>query len=182
MTRPVLPRSMAKATGEVGFLLALWLGAALCVAAWTGAASLARAEEPDAAPRVALQIHFVEELSFGRVVSEFGRGGAVVIDPDSNRKRLQGGAVDLSGPYGRAVLRVTGEPRARFVITLPPEVKLTGKGGGAVLTDITASPTLVGQLGPDGSAMIYLGATLRMRPGQPAGAYNGKFDIFVDYQ
>ena len=169
---------MARAAGQVGFLLAFLLGAAL----WTGASSLARAEEPEDAPRVALQIHFVEELSFGRVVSEFGRGGAVVIDPESNRKRLQGGAVDLSGPYGRAVLRVTGEPRARFVITLPPEVKLAGKGGGAVLTDITASPTLVGQLGPDGSAMIYLGATLRMRPGQPAGAYNGKFDIFVDYQ
>ena len=178
MTRPVLARSMAKAAGQVGFLLAFLLGAAL----WTGASSLARADEPEDAPRAPLEISFVEELSFGRVVSEFGRGGSVVIDPDSNRKRLRGGAVDLSGPYGRAVLRVTGEPRARFVITLPPEVKLTGKGGGAVLTDLTASPTLVGQLGPDGSAMIYLGATLRMRPGQPAGNYNGKFDIFVDYQ
>ncbi len=166
----------------------IWTVRALVAVAALGtvACSLAQAAEPNAdgegEPRVPLQIQYLEELSFGRVVSDFGGHGAVVVDPDSNRKLIRGGAIDLGGHHGRGVIRVMGEPSAQFVITLPAEVKLSGKRGSTVVTDLTASPTLIGQIGPDGTALVYIGATMRMRAGQPSGGYKGKFDIFVDYR
>lgn len=160
-----------------GVVLALGLLAGLTMAAMA-ARSVAGTARP-------LTIEQVEELDFGRIAGDVALPGEVVIDPVSGQKTLSGGVVDLGGSHSRATFEISGEAGAEFVITLPGEREIKGQDteapGRVVLTDFASSPSRSGVLGPDGRATVYVGATLKMKPGQPGGHYRGPLDIFVDY-
>ena len=133
-----------------------------------------------------LAVEQLEELAFGRITSDPSASGAVLIDPVTGSKKLLGGAVDLGGEHSRAEFLITGEPDARFVITLPDERKIksegTGGAGTATVTDFESHPERTAALGRDGRATVYLGATLKFKPGQPAGKYQSPLDILVEYE
>ncbi len=133
-----------------------------------------------------LNVEQLEELAFGRITSDPSASGAVLIDPVSGNKTLLGGAVDLGGEHSRAEFLITGEPEARFVITLPDQRKIKSEGSGgpgtATVTDFASHPERSAALGRNGRATVYLGATLKFKPGQPAGKYQSALDILVEYE
>ncbi len=174
----LLPRRWAVVGVPAGIMLAL---AALVV----GTASLAAARAEESASRVLrpLSVEQLEELAFGRIAGDPSLPGEVVIEAETGRKSVRGAVVDLGGYHGRAEFEIRGEPNAQFIITLPPEHAMTSKDGGttARVIDFTSSPSKTGALGPDGRATVFVGATLRLRPGQPGGGYRGPLDLFADY-
>ena len=85
--------------------------------------------------------------------------------------------------HGRGEFEITGEPNTRFVITLPKEVDVQNPTGKQItLSHFTVHPDKVGILGPEGKAVIQVGATLNLGPGRE-GRIEGRraVDIFVDY-
>ena len=170
-----------------GLLLSLLL-AALALAALvlappgTGPAQAAGDDEK----KRPLTVEQLEDLAFGDMTGDPHAGGSVTIDPVSGVKTVLGSTFDMGGEHGRAEFLIAGEPGARFVIVLPGAHGIDGKGkggkGSATVTDFTSHPSDIGALGPDGRAIVYVGATFKFGPGQPSGDYSGPLDIFVDYE
>ena len=128
-----------------------------------------------------LKVGFMEDLNFGAVSSDPSFSGKVVINPATGMKEVYG-AYDLGGSYSRGELKISGAPLAKFLLTLPKKVVLRGKGGVAIkLTEFKAHPSTTGVLGPDGQAIVYLGATLTLQANQRGIKSSGNIHIFVDY-
>lgn len=140
------------------------------------------ADADEAAPRAPLTVELIEDLRFGKVVADPVRNGEVLVDAVSGRKLVRGGVYDFGGSHSRAEIRLSGEPDARYVVLVPDTVSLSGRGGQAVLTDIVVSPDRVGRLGPDGRAIVYVGATLTVRPALAGSSFGGTFQILADYE
>ncbi len=135
-------------------------------------------------PRLPLEVTTITELRFGRNTTDGVRPGQIVIEADTGRKKVLGGAIDLGGDSNRARHEINGEPNAGFVIILPKEVQLSASGGDAcgVLTNFTSSPAKVGRLGPDGKATVYVGATLRFAPTTRTKNCKASFNFVVEYR
>lgn len=134
-----------------------------------------------------ISIRNLQKLNFGQVVSESLLAGSVTIDPTNGNKTVEGGVRNLGGSVTRAAFEVTGDPDTAFLITLPTEVQIRAKIGGAIqlvkLTDFTVwtSPAGVNSTGPDGKAQLFVGAEASLGAGQAGAPYNSTFEIFVDY-
>jgi len=169
------------AVRPVGIIVAA-LTALMAAAASPGPAYAADDTDKTLRP---LNVERVEELAFGRIVGDERLPGQVVIDAVTGQKTVQGAAVDLGGEHRRAEYLVLGAPGHSFVITLPDEHSIEGKGKGgkdtALVKDFTSHPADVGRLGPDGRTTVYVGATFHLKPGQKGGDYQGPLDIFVSY-
>ena len=165
-----------------GLLLTLLL-AAVALAGPTASPGLAQDAEDATQNRRPVTVEQIADLAFGRFVPDLGVPGAVVIDAVTGHKTVEGGVTDFGGEHGRAEFLVRGEPGARVVITLPSEQSAkTGDESGAIgLSDLASHPAGIAVWGPDGTLIIYLGARLNVRPGQPSGKYLGSLDSFVDY-
>lgn len=126
----------------------------------------------------------LEGLTFGTIAPLAGDArGTVVIDPVSGRKRVHGGLIDLGGRDGPSLFEIRGRPNARFVILLPDEVRLAGRGAGAIrLHRFTSSPPRVGRLDRHGRARVRVGATLSVPPRQRPRRYRGRFELIVHYE
>lgn len=128
----------------------------------------------------------LEPLNFGRVVGDSLIGGTVIINASNGIKTVSGGLTEIIGGHSRGEFEVTGDPSQGFSITLPTEVITAGKAGtGGVqtlrLTDFTSSPSGTGVTGPDGKAVVFIGATATLIPGQPGAIYNHAASVIVDY-
>ncbi len=128
------------------------------------------------------------DLRFG-TVAVASSGGTVVIDPATGFRTFSGGAFDLGGTGLRAEFSVRGEPGTEFTIDIVPNGNtLVRKGGQTVgISLFKSSPpstgeigSATGEIGSDGKAKVFVGATLTVAPFQPPGKYRGLFDIIVD--
>ena len=135
-----------------------------------------------AAQQEPLTVTRLVHLEFGRILSDPLLDGAVVINPETGLRTLSGGALALGEGHSRAEYVIRGKGQRKFIITLPAgEVWLSTNIGTVKLTNFTSFPSATGRIGPDGTATVYVGATLTVGANQSAGYYSVSFPIFVDY-
>jgi hypothetical protein len=140
---------------------------------------IARAADPPAPRPITGQ--FMDTLEFGRVVASHDGGGVVTLHATSPARDFHGAADGAGGYYGRARLKLRGEPGASFVIILPQEVPFAGVGGGVTLRDLRSIPADSWVFGADGTAEVLIGASLAFGPGTAGGHYRAGFDVMVEY-
>lgn len=189
-------------------LLVCWMaiaGLAVTYPAWAQTTNPAPAPGDTGTKKPAikkLQIRPVDDLRFGRFIADNLLGGQIIIDPVTGNKKMVG-AFNAGGDHSRAEYQITGEPNKKFVVTLPAhgfnlDAKQTGpqverfsvyivNSGSPVTNDNTQGihpgprQTVIGQLGPDGRATLFVGGTLVARPKLGSKTFNRSTDIFVDY-
>lgn len=145
------------------------------------ALALACAASPiaHAAPRP-IRVTVVDSLDLGRVVAG-ARGSSVTLDPETQALRAVGGSGTAGGISRAARFRLRGEPGARFVVSVPSQVRLTGLGGSVVLRDLQLAPGRTGTFDADGRADLVVGGTLESGGAVAGGGYHGSIDVLVDY-
>lgn len=136
----------------------------------------------DGQPQRPLNIEVVQDLQFGRIGGT--AGGRVIVDSATGRHRLSAAVHDLGGPAGPATFIVTGEPGRAFKLILPGDRSVHGTGdhrNEALLGRFESTPSAGGVIGPDGRAVITLGATLELGTGQTADTYGASIALEVRY-
>lgn len=172
-----------KAIARISAVLAVAPAALLAAGLVAAPVANLLAQTQDGGKKRPITVEQIEELAFGRLINDALVPGETVIEAGNGRKVVRGGMAGLSGDHARAQFLVRGQAKARVVINLPQELPLQGKGGAkVVLTDFTSSPSGTGLLGPDGTLIVYVGATIKVKGGRPQGKYRADLDIFVGYQ
>ena len=117
-------------------------------------------------------------LSFGQVTSSLAGGGTVVVPNDPNTApSLTGTALsNLSGATtGHFTVQSTALPTTAITI---PSISLTSPGNPSM--NVSFDPRV--SLPASGTtADIYVGGTLTVAQGQPAGTYTGNFTMTITY-
>lgn len=146
---------------------------------------------------IKLKVATLTKMYFGKMAASMKGETIVVINPNTGQRVIHQG-FDVGGKYSPGVFELTGKPTKLFVVTLPDEIVLAGTtpGGWPHVTYFTGylpdQPTnnrwikregrrLVGQFGRDGKAMLIIGGTYHMVPGQQKELYGAPFPMFVDY-
>lgn len=149
----------------------------LAAGLWAAHSADSAATEPRQRP---LTIEIVRHLQFGRVGAT--AGGQVTVDSATGRRRWSGAVHDLGGPAGPATFIVSGEPGRAFRLILPADRLVSGKTGTqAFLGRFESTPSASGVIGPDGRAVITLGATLELGAAQTADTYAATIALEVRY-
>lgn len=119
------------------------------------------------------------DLNFGQVV--FGAGaGTVAVATNGNRSKTGSGILGNGGGTA-ASFDVTGEGTNTFSITYPTsDVTLLSGTDELIVNTFVISPTSPGTL-VAGAKTVLVGATLNSLGSQPAGTYEGTFDVSVAY-
>lgn len=130
--------------------------------------------------RLPIRIEVEAALDFSRIARTGGEG-AVSLDPVSGTRSVTGGVVDLGGMGLSGSVRVTGEPLAPVLVTLPNRVQLRSTNGELaevvdIRSDLQGSP----RLDMDGNLRFSFGGRLILR-GNGAGVFRGNIPISVDY-
>lgn len=133
-----------------------------------------------AAAVVGINLTANSNLGFGQAVATV-TPGAVTVSPEGVRT-VSGGVV-LGNGFGAsaASFTVTGEPNVNYSITLPSSGVLTGAGSSMSVDEFTSSPDGSGNLGPGGTQVVTLGATLHVGAPQLSAAYSGTYFVTVSY-
>jgi hypothetical protein len=129
----------------------------------------------------------VDDLNFGNLAVTT-TPGTVTLDP-SGARTITGGVTlpSNSGTVTPAEFIVTGVPLYTYSITLPSSailVNTVGSGGETLLVDtFTSNPEPTGQLGPNGSQTLNVGATVHLSAYQVYGVYVSvpSFNVTVNY-
>lgn len=127
------------------------------------------------------------DLRFGNIVPSSALG-TVIVTPAGARSRAGGATFipSLPGIFSSAQFTVYGQANAAFTITVPANniVVLTKSGG----TDMKVrafkhnlTSTSSRKIGPGGSKVFTVGATLNVNANQNPGMYTGTFNITVAY-
>lgn len=157
-------------------LLALAFGSATARAGTTAA----RAKTVIMAP---LTLTSTSPLAFGDLAAG-ATAGTIVVSPQGARTRT-GGATLLGGTVGSAGFIGTSTRNANMIVrVVTTAVILTRSGGGATMRVINFTLGS-SQVQPNSGGLAYefrLGGTLQVGAAQPDGAYEGSFDVTVDYQ
>lgn len=128
----------------------------------------------------------VQDLSFGAFVA--GTGGTVTISPQGARSGSGDITLMAGGQFSQgsaASFDLSGSSNATYQVALPSDgsVTLTGSQGGSMsLSAFTSAPSGSGQLNPQGSQTLYVGATLAVGSNQAAGSYSGSFSVTAVFQ
>ena len=124
------------------------------------------------------------DLSFGNIAAG-ALAGTVVLAPDGARTATGVRLPTVPGVVTAARFTVNGTPGANYTITLPVSVSISRVGGTApamtIATFIEDAETHV-LTTPGGTQTFNVGATLHVLANQPAGTYEGTFNVTVDYQ
>lgn len=127
-------------------------------------------------------------MDFGTVAGG-STGSTVVLDVTGNRSVTGDGQILAVGPGAAAAFDVSGEPNLSYVITYGPGpgVLSDGAGNSVTVDAFTDSKGGLGTLTAAGTDSFNVGATLNLKPMQPAGSYsteNGgtRFSVTVNYQ
>jgi hypothetical protein len=120
------------------------------------------------------------DLGFGQLVAT-ASSGTVTVSPAGGR--TYGGGVILANGLGvsAGAFALTGDLHASYSITLPSECTLSGGGGSMTVDQFSSSPSGAGSLGPAGSQMVTLGATLHVGAAQASGSYSGTYAVMLAY-
>ena len=122
----------------------------------------------------------VENLKFGTIVPA-PSGGAVVIDAQTGDRDLNG-AVALGDDHSRAEFLIEGKRRRAFIITFlvaDNDLRFGNERTGNITFELFP---VTGEIGPDGTSTVFVGATLTLESDQLAGQYTGTFEIIVNKQ
>lgn len=123
-----------------------------------------------------------QDLEFGALLVG-ATGGSVTIDPNNDARSATGG-VTLAGSAGGAAEFVTyGGPRQYIWITRGPLPVLIRQGGGGSMnvSQLTLDGATFRYLNSSGLLDLRVGGTLQVSANQPAGYYEGVFEITVTY-
>ncbi len=134
-----------------------------------------------AAPGAAIDLTAPTTLAFGRAVTS-SSPGTIVVSPTGGRTST-GGVTLLGGAASAASLTVTGDPDRAYSITLSGSTTLSAGSGSMTVDTFVLSPDSSSwNLGPGGSQIVYIGATLHVGASQAVAGYQGTYAITVAYQ
>lgn len=129
-------------------------------------------------------------LAFGNIVAKSGGGTVVVpaIAGTPTRTGTAGLMTASSGTVTAAKFTATGQSGAAYTVTVPATdevVNTTGVGAETMALSAFTSKLADGSTAPGtltgGSEVFYVGATLTVAANQVPGAYEGAFDVSVNY-
>lgn len=120
------------------------------------------------------------ELGFGQVVAT-ASAGTVTVTPAGHRTVGGGTVLGNRSGVSAGAFTLTGDPNASFSITLPSDCTLSGSGGDLTVDLFVSSPSDTGTLGPAGSQVMTLGATLHVAAAQASGTYSGAYAVTLAY-
>ncbi len=154
--------------------LSFALIAALAASLWCGSAA---AQAP-------LTMEWQTDLKFGEVAASVSGGGTIVIPPSANTRTISGALVDFGGTVKRGKIRLTGEPKAWVVITVPSTIEIQKGTSSFTMTifNLTLSTDNPVRLNNQGVKSVFIGGTLTVATDQKKGTYkNTSFIINADY-
>ena len=125
-----------------------------------------------------LSIHALQDLRFGILAKVGPAEGWAQIQPATGSMNVSGDVVSIGGFHGPAEFEVTGQPGAIFTIALPNHLRITT---GLRLRDFRSEPESSGTLGPDGRAILHVGAALNVKRNAAYGQHATLFSVQVDY-
>lgn len=121
------------------------------------------------------------DLAFVLIVPHPTKPGTVVVNPDGSITCDSN--LTCSGVSEPSASSISGDPLKTFTITIPSGAETVDDGANSMTVDgFTSSPETSGTFFGDGTATVFIGATLHVAANQPAGAYSGSFDIGVQYE
>ena len=128
-----------------------------------------------------LTLSAVTPLNFGAVVTG-GATGSVTVTPSGTRSSSGGVTMGSSAGVTPAEFSVTGQSGSSYSVTLPSSITLTDTAANTMTVD-TFTHDLGGSplLGPMGTQLLHVGATLWVGATQPSGVYTGTFTVTVNY-
>ncbi len=124
-------------------------------------------------------------IKFGKVAADLSAPGTVVLSPTSDSITVSGPLINFGGTVRRGRIKITGEPRAEVIVTLPSSITIRRGTSGNVMTvdSFTMDRTNPVKLNRNGIRTINIGATLRVGANQRRGNYNDDnlFTVDVEY-
>ncbi len=120
-------------------------------------------------------------MDFGEVAGDADNGTTVSLSPGG--VVTAGAGATAAGTPSAGDFDVTGESNLFYGISLPVSILLSGGGGADMTVDNFSSDAIANpQLSAAGTDSFSVGAVLNINANQGAGAYNGSYDITVNYQ
>jgi len=138
---------------------------------------------PEAAAQAPLVLEWKTDLKFGTIASDIAGGGTVVVPTTSDTRSITGLLTDFGGTVKRGKFKITGEPRAWVVITMPSTIVIQkGTSSNTMTIDnltLDANPV---KLNKNGIKTVFFGGTLNVGTNQKKGNYkNDALVINVEY-
>lgn len=138
-----------------------------------------------ATTQVAISLETLRDMKFGEIAASIDGGGTVVVSPDSDSVTITGELTGFGGTVRRARIRITGEPRAYVIVTLPSSITIRRGTSSNYMTinNFTMDVTNPVRLNNSGKKTINIGAALHVGTDQKSGNYNDEnsFTYFVEY-
>lgn len=125
-------------------------------------------------------------IKFGKVAADLSTPGTVVLSPTADSITISGPLVNFGGTVRRGRIKITGEPRAEVIVTLPSSpitIRRGTSGNVMIVENFTMDRTNPVKLNRNGTRTINIGATLRVDANQRRGTYNDDnlFTVDVEY-
>jgi hypothetical protein len=136
-----------------------------------------------AARTIPLNVSVEAALDLGRAAqTRVGGGGTISIDPQTGARRVTGTLADLGGFSLRGTVRLTGEPFAPVIVTLPSRISLMSPDGStADVIDIRTDLPPAAVLNAQGFLSFGFGGRLVVTAGQ-AGDFRGRIAVSAEYR
>ena len=153
-----------------------------CAAALPAQAQQASASTTATATVISpLMLSAVSPLNFGTVVTG-GATGSVTVAPSGTRTSSGGVTLGSSAGVTPAQFSITGQAGSSYSVSLPSSITLADTASNTMTVDsfthdLEGSPLL----GPLGTGLMNVGATLRVGATQASGVYTGTFSVTVNY-
>jgi hypothetical protein len=129
-----------------------------------------------------LNIEQTADLAFPKVAATSSAAGTVSIDAASGTVSSTGAITLVSINSSRAELRITGEPGQLVSVRLPNNLSLTSPIGDQLkIQKIEHDGAATLRLDSSGTAILHLGATLRITGNARSGLYRGRMTAAIDY-
>ena len=131
--------------------------------------------------RAALRARESVAMTFGRLVTP-SVDSRVRLEPGGGLVPVDGGPLlALGGQARTASFALTGEPDARFSVTLPVSMTLHGPQGTLDVEDFRSDAEAGQGVLTAGAATVQVGATLRVKANQAPGLYRGTYLVTFSY-
>lgn len=131
---------------------------------------------------IPLSIEITTKLDFSRAALSGSGGGEIDVDPQSGRRRVDGGMVDLGGSALAGVAVVKGEPGRPVRIDMPAHARMTSSTGGVIeVTGLRTSLNGNPRLDQTGRLEFSFGGRLIVR-GNASGTFRARIPITAQYE